>query len=74
MAFSPCAGECGGCRGFSGTGGRENDGSYASKGRGIGMETRAWLLSLYPELGGVVFDLQLFAAEDEEKKNVKVEF
>jgi flagellar biosynthetic protein FlhB len=38
------------------------------------METRTWLLSLYPELGGVVFDLQLFAAEDEGRTEEPTEY
>lgn len=36
--------------------------------------TREWLLSLYPEIEGVFFDLQLFAAEDEGRTEEPTEY
>ncbi|NPV37740.1 Flagellar biosynthesis protein FlhB [Brevinematales bacterium NS] len=38
------------------------------------MTTREWLLSLYPELAEITFDLQLFAAEDEGRTEEPTEY
>ncbi|MFN4216813.1 MAG: flagellar biosynthesis protein FlhB [Brevinematales bacterium] len=38
------------------------------------MTTRMWLLSLYPEISEITFDLQLFAAEDEGRTEEPTEY